>query len=141
MPAPLLVIEVAIGLFVAGAEAPAKVPSPKAASTPSSSAQCPPETPVTLLVKLPLPLVFQTTYWPLPLLKATSYPFPVWSAPTGVQPAAPNVVEVTALPLSSSSGPVPVVSEVSWNRFPTEFRVVVLLSAIGSAAPPPLWSR
>ena len=50
--------------------------------------------------------VFQTTYPSAPLPKATSYPFPVCSAPTGVQPAANSPV-VTTPPLSSSSGPVP----------------------------------
>src|SRR5580658_1018761 len=93
---------VPIAVGVEGDPAPAKVPSPKLASTPSSVALAPGKIPVASLMKLPLLSVFQTTYWFCPgllvgALNATSYPVAVCTAPTGVQPAA-NWPAVTGLP-------------------------------------------
>src|SRR5579871_6909588 len=83
---------VAVVVGVAGGPAPGNTPSPKLPSTPSNSELLPVRNtfPVTEPVRSPLLSVFQTVYSFAPwLAQATSYPVPVFSAPTGAQPA-PN---------------------------------------------------
>ena len=62
--------------------------------------------PIESLIRLPLASVFHTVKRPdAAILKATSYPLAVASAPNGVK--APNSPAVKGAPSDCNSGPVP----------------------------------